>query len=144
MNLARSTYYYQIKNRKKSLEKEEKDADIKDLIDDIHTDFPYYGYRLLHEELKRRGHNVNAKKIRRLQRKFGLFPVRLRKFVRTTDSKHSHRIYTNLLKKSPPPDRMNKIWVSDITYVRILTGVYICSYHDGFVFKESNRLGCIP
>ena len=116
--------------RKKSLEKEEKDADIKDLIDDIHTDFPYYGYRLLHEELKRRG-NVNAKKIRRLQRKFGLFPVRLRKFVRTTDSKHSHRIYTNLLKKSPPPDRMNKIWVSDITYVRILTGfVYVAIMMD--------------
>ena len=76
--------------REKALEKEKKDADIKDLIDDIHTDFPYYGYRLLHEELKRRGHSVNTKKIRRLQRKFGLFPVCLRKFVRTTDSKHSH------------------------------------------------------
>ena len=93
MNLARSTYYYQIKNKQKTLEKEKKDADIKDLIDGIHTDFLYYGYRLLHEELKRRGHSVNTKKIRRLQRKFGLFPIHLRKFVRTTDSKHSHRIY---------------------------------------------------
>ena len=55
MNLSRSTYYYQIKNREKALEREKKDTDTKDLIDDIHTDFPYYGYRFLHEELKRRG-----------------------------------------------------------------------------------------
>ena len=81
MNLSRSTYYYQIKNRKKALEREKKDTDIKDLIDDIHTDFPYYGYRLLHEELKRRGHNVNTRRIRRLQQKFGLFSIRLRKLI---------------------------------------------------------------
>lgn len=31
------------------------DAKLKGLIDDIHTEFPYYGYRLLYEELKRRG-----------------------------------------------------------------------------------------
>ena len=131
MNLARSTYYYQIKNSKKAFEREKEDTDIKDLIDDIHTDFPYYGYRLLHEELKRRGHNINTKRIRRLQQKFGLFSIRLRKFVRTTDSRHSHRIYPNLLKKNSPPDRINKIWVSDITYVRILTGfVYVAIMMD--------------
>ena len=73
MNLARSTYYYQVRNKKKALEREKQDADLKDLIDDIHIDFPYYGYRSLHEELKRSGHNINTKKIRRLQKKFGLF-----------------------------------------------------------------------
>ena len=99
MNLSRSTYYYQIKNREKALEREKKDTDTKDLIDDIHTDFPYYGYRFLHEELKRRGHSVNTKKIRRLQRKFGLFPVRLRRFVRTTDSKHSPQDLSQLIKE---------------------------------------------
>ena len=131
MNLARSTYYYQLRNKKKAFEREKEDTGIKDLINDIHTDFPYYGYRLLHEELKRRGHNINTKRIRRLQQKFGLFSIRLRKFVRTTDSRHSHRIYPNLLKKNSPPDRINKIWVSDITYVRILTGfVYVAIMMD--------------
>ena len=126
MSLARSTYYYQIKNRKKARDKEKEDANLKDQIDKIHTVFPCYGYRFLREELKRRGYNVNTKRIRRLQRKFGLFPVRLRKFVKTTDSKHSHRIYPNLLKDSLPPDGINKVWVSDITYVRILTGfIYV-------------------
>ena len=131
MNLARSTYYYQIKSREKTLKKQKEDATLKALIDDIHTEFPYYGYRPLHEELKRRGHIVNTKKIRRVQKKFDIFPVRLRKFVRTTDSKHSHRIYPNLLKESSHPDRTNKMWVSDITYVRILTGfVYVAIIMD--------------
>ena len=131
MNLVRSTYYYQIKNRRKTLEREKEDVDLKKLIDEIHTDFPCYGYRFLREELKRKGHNVNTKRIRRLQRKFGLFPVRLRKFVKTTDPKHSHRIYPNSLKKSSSPEGINKIWVSDITYVRILTGfIYVAIIMD--------------
>ena len=37
MSLARSTYYYQIKNRQKVLEKDKQDTDLKDLIDEIHT-----------------------------------------------------------------------------------------------------------
>ena len=40
MNLARSTYYYQIKNRQKVLEKDKQDTDLKDLIDEIHHGFP--------------------------------------------------------------------------------------------------------
>lgn len=140
MNLARSTYYYQLKNRRKVLEKEKEDADIKDLIDDIHTVFPYYGYRLLHEELKRRGHNVNTKRIRRLQSKFGLFPVRLRKFVKTTDSKHSLRVYPNLLKESPLPCEINKVFRYNLC--EDINRLCVCSYYYGFVFKESDRLGC--
>ena len=142
MNLARSTYYYQIKNRRKALEREKEDADLKDLIDEIHTDFPCYGYRFLREELKRRGHNVNTKRIRRLQRKFGLFPVRLRKFVKTTDSKHSHRIYPNLLKKKFS-SRWNKQSVGfRYNLCKDINRVCICSYYYGLVFQENNRLGC--
>ena len=99
MSLARSTYYYQIKNRQKVLEKDKQDTDLKDLIDEIHTDFPCYGYRFLHEELKRRGHTVNTKRIRRLQKKFGLFPVRLRKFVRDYGFKTFPQDLSQLIKE---------------------------------------------
>ena len=54
MSLARSTYYYLLKTGKKALEREEKEADLKELIDEIHLKFPYYGYRMLREELKRK------------------------------------------------------------------------------------------
>ena len=131
MNLARSTYYYRLKTGKKALEREKKDAELKKLIDEIHLFFPYYGYRMLKEELRRKGHLVNHKKIRCLQRKFGLFPVRLRRFVKTTDYKHSLKVYPDLLKGRDLPERVNEVWVSDITYVRILTGfVYVAVVMD--------------
>ena len=39
MNLARSTYCYRLKTGKKALEREEKDADLKKLIDEKFTCF---------------------------------------------------------------------------------------------------------
>ena len=131
MSLPRSTYYYRLKHQKKALDREKEDADLKGLIDEIHLEFPYYGYRMLKEALQRRGWTVNHKRIRRLQKKFGLFPVSLRRFVRTTDSRHAHKVYPNLLKGRSSPGRLNEVWVADITYVRILTGfVYVAVVMD--------------
>jgi putative transposase len=44
-----------------------------------------------------------------------------RRWVKTTDSDHSYRIYPNLVKGLEVKGR-NQVWVSDITYIRILTG----------------------
>ena len=131
MRLAKSTYYYHKKHRVRIIGRDKTDADIKDLIDEIQVEFPYYGYRMLHEELERRGHLINEKKIRRIQKKFGLFALRLRKFTRTTDSNHGFKIYPNLLKDHGPICDLNEVWVGDITYVRILTGfVYVAVIMD--------------
>lgn len=43
MGLAKSTYYYRLKNEPKAKLREEKDALVKDLIDNVHIDFPIYG-----------------------------------------------------------------------------------------------------
>jgi putative transposase len=131
VNLARSTYYYQLKYRDRILDRERRDAELKELIDSVHIDFPYYGYRMLHHELENRGHSINEKRIRRIQRKFGLFATMVRKFVRTTDSKHKFRIYPNLLKGMAAPTGLNEVWVTDITYVKIQTSfVYVAVVMD--------------
>lgn len=131
MNLARSTYYYQLKNRDRILDRERKDAELKELIDSVHLEFPYYGYRMLHGELKNRGHLINEKRIRRIQRKFGLFATMVRKFVRTTDSNHKFCVYPNLLKEAAASTGLNEVWVADITYVKIQTGfVYVAVIMD--------------
>jgi putative transposase len=131
VNLARSTYYYQLKHRDRILEREKRDAELKELIDSVHVDFPYYGYRMLHHELESRGHRINEKRIRRIQKKFGLFATMVRRFVRTTDSKHKYRIYPNLLKDLPPPTGLDEVWVTDITYVKIQTSfVYVAVVMD--------------
>jgi putative transposase len=122
MGLPKSTYYYRLKNEPKAKLRELGDVKIKDLIDNVHIDFPVYGYRKLHEELLRRGHLINEKKIRRIQLKFGLFATQIRKWIKTTDSKHKFKKYPNLISPAMLLTDLNQVWVSDITYVRILSG----------------------
>jgi len=122
MGLARSTYYYRLKNEPKVKLRELKDLEVKELIDGVHIQFPVYGYRKLHEELVRRGALINEKKIRRIQAKFGLFATQVRKWIKTTDSKHKLKKYPNLISPATLLTNINQVWVSDITYVRILSG----------------------
>lgn len=56
-----------------------------------------------------------------LLREYGLM-LRLRKrSVRTTDSNHPYPCYPDLA-KGYVPDKVNQLWVSDITYVRLSVG----------------------
>ena len=69
IKLARSTYYYQLKQ----LDKIDKNHDIKDEIQDIFTEHKgNYGYRRMTLELRNRGYIVNHKKVQRLMRVLGL------------------------------------------------------------------------
>lgn len=122
MGLARSTYYYRLKNEPKAKLREQNDLDVKDLIDSVHIEFPVYGYRKLHKEILRRGTLINEKKIRRIQAKFGLFATQVRKWIKTTDSRHKFKKYPNLISPATLITDINQVWVSDITYVRIQTG----------------------
>lgn len=122
MELAKSTYYYRLKHEPLAKLREVRDVEIKELIDNVHINFPTYGYRKLHAELLRRGHLLNEKKIRRIQLKFGLFATQVRKWIKTTDSRHKLKKYPNLISPGMMFTELNQVWVSDITYVRIQTG----------------------
>ena len=45
-----------------------------------------------------------------------------RKFKPTTDSKHHYSVNENLLNRNFSAARPGQVWVSDITYIRTLTG----------------------
>jgi putative transposase len=113
--LASSTYYYRPKTT--ALEPQRRDAELRDQIESIQTEFPGYGHRRLHQELKHRGHTINKKRIRRVMAENGLRPILWRSFVRTTDSNHPHRVYPNLLKHQTLTGS-NQAWAADITYIR--------------------------
>ena len=67
--LARSTYYYHLKQ----LDKPDKNQDIKIEIQSIyHEHKGNYGYRRIHLELRNRGYSVNHKKVQRLMKVLGL------------------------------------------------------------------------
>ena len=68
IKLARSTYYYQLKQ----LDKSDKNHDIKDEIQAIFTEHKgNYGYRRITLELRNRGFVVNQKKVQRLMKLLG-------------------------------------------------------------------------
>ena len=55
-----------------------------------------YGYRRISAELRRRGMQVNHKRVLRMMREDNLLAVNRRRFVVTTDSNHKLEIYLNL------------------------------------------------
>jgi len=68
-HLARSTYYYQLKQ----LDGVDKDQELKAEIQAIYNDHKgNYGYRQIHLELRNRGYTVNHKKVQRLMKVLGL------------------------------------------------------------------------
>ena len=69
IKLARSTYYYHLKQ----LGQTDKDQDLKAEIQSIYREHKgNYGYRRIHLELRNRGYSVNHKKVQRLMKVLGL------------------------------------------------------------------------
>jgi putative transposase len=129
MKLARSSFYYRPRDkdaRKKA------DMDLRDKIETICLDFPRYGYRRVTAALKRQNLCVNHKKVLRLMRESDLLCRVKRRKVKTTNSRHCFPRYPNLI-KGMVITRLNQVWLSDITYIRIRTGfVYLAAILDAY------------
>ena len=94
-------------------------------IQQIALRWPAYGYRRVHAELVRQGWKINHKRVLRLMRSDNLLCVRRRKFLFTTDSRHSLPIYPNLVEELIITS-IDQLWVADITYIRLqLEFVYL-------------------
>jgi len=130
MGLARSSYYY--KPAVKSPGRLEAEADLVDRVEAICLEFPRYGYRRVTHQLKQEGRRVNHKKVLRLMRESDLLCRVKRKWVKTTNSYHRFPRYPNRI-KGLDVNRLNQVWVADITYIRIKTGfVYLAAILDAF------------
>lgn len=132
MELPRSTFYYRTSKRDKKLKQ---DADLRDRIETIVLDFPGYGYRRVTKALHRQGIRVNHKRVLCIMRLEGLLCRKKRRFLTTTDSRHSFTVYPNLLKDMKVV-QTNQVWVSDITYIRLVYEfVYLAAILDVFSRK---------
>lgn len=94
------------------------DLELREKIQQVAVEMSSYGYRRITAELKRRGEAVNHKRVLRLMREDNLLCLRKRKFICTTDSSHSQRIYPNLASEMKL-SRRDELWVADITYIRL-------------------------
>ncbi len=115
--LNRNTAYCRL-NDPRAAAKEAEDLEIKDEIDKIQLEFPYYGYRSVKGELKRRDRDLNRKKVQRIMRKYGLLSQIKRLFRSFTKSNHKLPKYPNLI-KNLAITTINQVWGADITYLRL-------------------------
>ena len=99
-------------------------------------EFLHYGYRPITHQLHRQGICVNHKKVLQIMKERGLIR-KIKRFKHcTTNSNHGLRTYPNLIKELKVV-RLNQVWVSDITYIRLATGkmVYLATVMDRFSRK---------
>jgi putative transposase len=89
------------------------------MIDAAFLDMPHYGRRQMARHLRRIGHDVGRRRVRRLMAGMGLSPVYQR--PRTSDRHPQHRFYPYLVRRlaiDPP----NHVWCAGVTYIPMRLG----------------------
>lgn len=71
-------------------------------------------------------------RVARIMKKMGLKCRTVRKFVATTDSKHNEPVTPNSINRHFSPSAPDKVWVSDITYIRAGNKYYLTVFIDLF------------
>ncbi len=102
------------------------------VIDEQYVETPFYGVDKMTEWLRRQGHQVNPKRVRRLMRLMGLEAIypRRKRGLSLPDKKH--KIYPYLL-KDVEINKPNQVWAADITYVRMYRGwLYLMAIMDWY------------
>jgi putative transposase len=98
------------------------------LMDEQFLRTPWYGSRQMTRHLRRLGHEVGRKRVRRLMAKMGLEAVYQR--PRTTVANPAHKIWPYLL-RNKVIDRPNQVWCADISYIPMRRGfLYLVAVMD--------------
>jgi putative transposase len=100
------------------------------LIDEEYTRHPFLGSRRMMLWLNDQGHQVNRKRVRRLMEVMGIEAVYPK--PKLSQPGEGHKIYPYLL-KGVEVTRVNQVWSTDITYIRMADGfVYLVAVMDWF------------
>jgi len=102
------------------------------LLDEQYIETPFYGIGKMTEWLRRQGHYVNHKRVRRLMRQMGLEAVYPRRKCGLSIPDKQHKIYPYLL-RDVQIIRPDQVWSTDITYIRMYRGwLYLVAVIDWF------------
>jgi putative transposase len=92
-----------------------------------------YGSPRMTAELNARDHDCCENTVANLMRTHGIRAKAARRFVRTTDSRHTLPVAENLLDRQFDPERPNAAWGADLTYVPTADGwLYLAVVEDLF------------
>lgn len=138
IGLNRSSYY------QKASGESELNLKVMKAIDAEYTSKPFYGYRKMTQQLRKRyGYPVNHKRVARLMRLMGLQAVYCA--PKTSIPDQQHKKYPYLL-RNLKIERPNQVWSSDITYIPMRSGFMyltaVIDWHSRFVlaWQLSNTL----
>jgi putative transposase len=111
-----------------------KPAKDKALLEEIHRiweESPFYGYRKIAHELRRRGYSVNLKKIQRITRENGILAMTPRRRKNTSQPAPNPPQKFKFLLTNARIQRVNQVWSTDITYIKVGSGfLYLASLLD--------------
>lgn len=131
LNVSKSVLYYQ-SNKPFSTGGALK---LLDAINNIYSDFPYYGYRRIHKQLLRDGHSVGKKLVKKAMRYMGIEALYTK--PKTTLANKEHYKYPYLLQDFRDYagrvviEMTNQVWSTDITYIKLEKGfVYLAAIID--------------
>jgi putative transposase len=103
------------------------------MIFEIYREYPFYGYRRIHVELRKRGLIINHKRVQKLLKQAGLCAIYPAK--NTSLRNQQHKVFPYLL-KGLIINRKNYVWQVDITYIKIRGGsLYLICLIDVFSRK---------
>jgi putative transposase len=124
LGVNRSGLYYE------PLGESEENLTLMRLLDEQYTRTPFYGSRKMVEWLATQGFDVNRKRVSRLMALMGIEAVYPK--PKLSQAGEGHRIYPYLL-KGMEVNRVNQVWSTDITYIRMAQGfVYLVAVMDWF------------
>ena len=130
--LARSTYYYQLKQ----LDRVDKDKELRTEIQAIYNDHKgNYGYRRIHLELRNRGYSVNHKKVQRLMKVLGLAARIRRKLKYSSYQGEIGKKAENLIQRQFEASKPMEKCYTDVTEFAIPAStqkLYLSPVLDGF------------
>lgn len=124
--------YYQSLHASPSL-RQKRRQELEGAVIHFHTrSMGIYGYRKVAEDIRNESpHRCCDETVRRIMRGNRLRAKVRRKFVVTTQSRHSLPVSENILERNFHSDAPNQKWAADITYIRTLEGwLYLAGVMD--------------
>lgn len=116
------SYYKYLRVERKSMYEEEV---LLEMVRERRKELRFEGYVKLYDtlkpQIKAHGFKIGRDKFRMFLKAHDLHIKRKKKYVNTTNSLHRYRVYENLI-KGMKVSRINEVWVSDITYIRVGKG----------------------
>lgn len=110
--------YYKWCNRKRYVK--QKKADLADKIRCIyHQSRRNYGSPRIATVLNKTKHLCSKATVARYMKQLRIAAIRKKKFRSTTNANHNYKVADNLLNRQFEVQQPGKVWVSDITYIRV-------------------------